>query len=171
MVTQERCSPMRATTLFRDGSCNQQPPQGVVPFAPTTSAPPAPDSRAPNGPLRPHVPERITRAELEVARVHFETFCAPCHGILGDGLTPVAENMVYRSPPALLEPRIRDLPDGRIFEVISLGYGLMPSYARALDPRERWAVVAYLRALQLSQSVELVRLPERYQTEARRWLR
>jgi mono/diheme cytochrome c family protein len=170
MVSQERCSPMRATTLFRDGSCNQHAPEGAVRFAQHASDAPVADARSPDGRPVPHAPERISRAELEVARVHFETFCAPCHGILGDGLTAVAENMAYRTPPALLEARIRDLPDARIFEVISLGYGLMPSYAHALAPRKRWAVVAYVRALQLSQSVELARLPEPYQQEARRWL-
>ena len=67
--------------------------------------------------------------------------------------------MELRKPPSLLEEPVTAFPPGRIFQVISLGYGLMPSYAAELPVDDRWAMVAYLRALQLSQAAELAALP------------
>jgi hypothetical protein len=119
----------------------------------------------------PRVPRKLSRAELTNAKGHFETFCAPCHGLLADGQSQVAESMQYRKPPSLLEPRIRALPAGQVFAVITEGYGFMPSYAHALSVNQRWALVAYLRALQWSQGAELARLPEGVRKEAEAWLR
>ncbi len=94
-------------------------------------------------------------------------YCAACHGLAGDGDSPVARNMALRKPPSLHEPRIRALPAGRLYAVVRDGYGLMPSYAEELSVGERWAVVAYVRALQLSQGARLAELPPELRSEAR----
>ena len=170
MVDQTRCEPDGVSQFFRNGSCNQQLPAGAVAFR---SEPPTPWSTGldeAGAPLA-HIPVRPDRALLAEGRKRFELICATCHGLLGDGQSEVAENMQFRRPPALFEPRIRALPDGQIFRVISEGYGLMPSYARTLPVAQRWAVVAYVRALAISQSTELAALPEKQREEARRWLR
>jgi Cytochrome C oxidase, cbb3-type, subunit III len=79
--------------------------------------------------------------------------------------------MTLRPPPSLHEPRIVAYPVGRLFRVVSQGYGLMPSYADVLSIEDRWAVVAYVQALELSQRVELARLPVELRNEAEPWLR
>src|SRR5690606_17135490 len=83
----------------------------------------------------------------------FRIFCRTCHGALGDGRSEVAENMKLRKPPSLHEARIREFSPGKLYRVVSEGYGLMPGYAAELPYRDRWAVVAFVRALQLSQNV------------------
>ena len=100
----------------------------------------------------------------------FRIFCVACHGVLGDGASQVAENMARRPPPSLHEDRIRALPVGALFRVISEGYGLMPSYAAELSLEDRWAVAAYVQALELSQRVELAALPPELADKVKRWL-
>ena len=102
----------------------------------------------------------LTPALLALGRARFDVVCAPCHGIAGDGDSVVAGKMELRPPPSLHEPRIRELDAATIYRVVSEGYGLMPRLSTHLAPRERWAVVAYVRALQLSQSLPLADAPE-----------
>ena len=101
------------------------------------------------------VPLPVDRPLLERGQNRFDVICAACHGLLGDGQSEVTRHMEQRRPPSLLDERVRAFPAGRIFRVIGSGYGLMPSYAWALGARDRWAVVAYLRALEMSQMVRL----------------
>ncbi len=112
------------------------------------------------------LPLPLTRGLLERGRDRFEIFCAACHGIEGRGVSVVARKMQSVKPPDLTTGKPRSLPDGRLFRVVTEGYGLMPSYASQLDVRDRWAVIAYLRALQLSRRVRLSDLPEPMRREA-----
>jgi len=98
-----------------------------------------------------HIPVPVDTALLERGRNRFEINCLPCHGALGDGDSIVARKMLLRSPPSLLTDDIRALPDGKIEEVIRAGYGLMNPYQDQLTSEDRWAVVAYVRALEASQ--------------------
>jgi mono/diheme cytochrome c family protein len=97
--------------------------------------------------------------------------CAPCHGTLGDGDSITARDMVLRPPPSLLTPLVREYTDQRLYDVISRGYGLMPAYSYQLAPRDRWAVVHYVRVLQHRQEVPLAELSSSEREEALRWLR
>ena len=81
---------------------------------------------------------------LRRGRERFGIFCAPCHGIIGNGDTMVAANMPLRRPPSLLDEKVRRYPDGRIYRVITEGYGLMRSYADSLGESDRWAIVLYV---------------------------
>lgn len=112
-------------------------------------------------------PLLVTRASLEVGRAAFESVCATCHGVLGDGNSVVAEKMELRKPPSLHEARIARLRAGKVFQVASVGYGLMPGYAALLSVEERWAVVGYLDALRLSQAAPVASLPPFIQAELR----
>jgi mono/diheme cytochrome c family protein len=114
------------------------------------------------------VPLPMTRALLTRGRAHFDRICAACHGIAGDGVSVVADKMEMRRPPSLHDARIRALAPGMVFTVITGGYGLMPSFAPMLDADDRWAVVAYLQALQLSRSVRVSDLPEAMRQELAR---
>jgi mono/diheme cytochrome c family protein len=109
---------------------------------------------------------------VERGRRRFETFCAPCHGVLGDGRARVAANMTLRQPPSLVGERARSFAAGRIFQVITQGYGLMPRYSDEMPATDdRWAVVAYLRALQTSRGVAARSLPPALRARAEEELR
>jgi mono/diheme cytochrome c family protein len=105
-------------------------------------------------------PLEVTRALVVRGRASFDVVCATCHGVLGDGVSVVAQRMQLTRPPTLHEPRIRAFPPGKVFATITQGYGLMPSFAPELTPDERWAVVAYLEALQLSRNANVAALPD-----------
>ena len=91
------------------------------------------------------IPIPVDRALLEKGRARFETFCAACHGILGDGNSVVAAKMALRKPPNLLDAAREHHAGRRVFQTIVDGYGLMPSYGVQLAVHDAWAVVAYLR--------------------------
>jgi mono/diheme cytochrome c family protein len=110
-------------------------------------------------------PPPVTRALLERGRGRFDTVCATCHGILGDGDSVVATKMLLRAPPSLHEARIAALSEARTYEIVTRGYGVMPGYAWQLSEEDRWAVVHYLRALRISQSVRVADLPAPMQRE------
>ena len=156
MVRQERGQPYSANAFFADGKSMRAPPAGVVPY---TSQP----TGAPAAPL--------DAAAMARGREHFRVICATCHGEAGDGESPVAARMELRKPPSLHDPLRRALSDERLFQIVSDGYGLMPGYAGMLEPSERWAVIGYLRALQLSRSAKLSELPVSLRTEALESLR
>jgi mono/diheme cytochrome c family protein len=162
MMDQPRCEVDEPSALFADGSCNQVPPEGTVRWRPTaveTTSASAAESRLP------------TREVVLHGRDRYDIFCAPCHGLLGDGVSQVAENMVLRRPPSLFEPRLVESPDAHYLDVVREGYGLMPSYGHALSAGDREAVVAYIRVLQRSQDVRLDELSPEQREEARSWLR
>ena len=103
------------------------------------------------------IPLPVTRKLLELGRKRFDITCATCHGPLGDGDSIVARQMSLHPPPSL--HRYVNKPSGYFYEVISKGFGMMASYAAELSVEERWAVVAYVRALQLSQLTPIGELP------------
>jgi len=95
-------------------------------------------------------PLDLTPALLARGRNRFDIYCAPCHSRAGDG-----DGMIVRRgfprPPSYHIDRLRNAPDGHFYQVISNGYGVMYPYGDRIDPDDRWAIVAYIRALQLSQ--------------------
>jgi cytochrome c5 len=95
----------------------------------------------------------ITREVLERGRECFEIYCSMCHGRTGFGDGMVVKRG-FRAPPSLHEPRLRhETPPGHFFDVITNGFRTMPAQGPRIAPSDRWAIVAYLRALQLSQHV------------------
>jgi mono/diheme cytochrome c family protein len=132
------------------------PPAGTVAYR-SALDPVVATGLGPDGRPVATVPLPLTAATLARGRSRFEIICAACHGVLGDGESQVALNMSLRRPPSL--HAYRDVPDGHVFRVITHGFGLMPSYAPALSVEDRWAVVAYVRALQLSQYAKVEQLP------------
>lgn len=105
------------------------------------------------------VPVPVDEASIERGRTHFQAFCAPCHGELGDGVSAVAVHMALRKPRNLLEADVRAYPPGRIFRAVREGYGLMPSYRVQLGIDDAWGVVAYVRALQMAAGTPVADLP------------
>ena len=157
MRDQPRADAYERSRFFDDGSVMRRPPKGAVSQEIADEA----DARALDA-----VPITVTAALMSRGRNRYDTFCAPCHDLDGSARSPVAINMQLRHPPALLDDRIRALSAGRVFQVITEGYGLMPSYAHQLSVDERWGVIAYVRALQLSQRAMLAELPTDVRAEA-----
>ena len=95
-------------------------------------------------------PFAIDRATIERGHERYDVYCSPCHDRVGNGQGPVVRRGVRR-PPSLHADRLRTAPVGYFYDVIANGFGVMSSYAAQVPVRDRWAIVAYLRALQLSQ--------------------
>ena len=169
MLDQHKAKPYRETAFFEDGRVMRAPPRGTVPVERVTGAPLLTTGMQ-SGVYASELPVRVDAKLLARGEDRFRIFCSACHGPLGDGNSPVAENMKLRKPPSLHEPRIREYAPGRLFRVIAEGYGLMPAYADQLPIQDRWAVVAFVRALWLSQDVALVDLPPDVRAEAQPWL-
>lgn len=104
-------------------------------------------------------PFPVTRDVLERGRERFNIYCSPCHGQLGNGQGMIVQRG-FRPPPSLHLDRLRKAPAGHFFDVMTNGFGVMPSYASRVSPRDRWAIAAYIRALQLSQGASVNEVPE-----------
>lgn len=121
-------------------------------------------------------PFPITRADLRRGQERYGIFCALCHGTLGDGDGKIVQRGFTRPPSfhtdlarGLKGQRLKEAPHGYYFEVITNGHGAMASYAAQVPAQDRWRIIAYIRALQLSQDAPLEAVPEaeRQQLEAK----
>jgi cytochrome c553 len=112
-------------------------------------------------------PIPITREILKRGRERFDIYCAPCHGRTGDGNGMIRQRG-FPAPPSYHIERLREAPPGHFFDVMTRGYGIMYSYASRVEQADRWAIAAYIRALQLSQNAKPEDLPanERAHLEA-----
>jgi mono/diheme cytochrome c family protein len=111
-------------------------------------------------------PYPVTPAMLSRGRERFNIYCAVCHGRTGYGDGQVVQRG-YLKPPSYHDQRLRDMPVGRFYEVITRGFGGMPDYAEQIPTDDRWAIIAYIRALQLSQNVPAGELPEAERSKLR----
>jgi mono/diheme cytochrome c family protein len=103
-------------------------------------------------------PFPITRAVLDRGEERYNIYCSPCHGILGDGKGMIA-NRGLNGPVDFQQDRLRNAPLGHFFDVITNGLGRMQDYSMQISPHERWAIIAYIRALQLSQNANVADVP------------
>jgi mono/diheme cytochrome c family protein len=170
MLAQRNYRPYTSAPLFTDGRAMRPPPEGTIDRQQIVGQPALTDG-ASGGRYVTASPIPVDRPLLERGRDRFNIFCASCHGVRGDGRSEVARHMELRKPPSLISDPVTGFPPGRVYRVISVGYGLMPSYASALPVRDRWATVAYLGALQLSQSAPLADLPPDLRAAAEKALR
>lgn len=169
MIEQERYDAYEPSAEFPDGKVMRTPPDGTVPRERVLEPPTVATGMEEGRPVA-RIPVPVTEALLARGQERFGIFCAVCHGPAGLGRSAVGRAMTLAPPPSLHGARLQEASDGRLFRVVTEGYGLMPSYARQLDSRERWAVVAYVRALQLSQGADLDLLPGDVREEALRRL-
>lgn len=158
MITQPKLLPFGEATQFDDHAAMRPVPAGTVPRNRIPAVERREGRTAAGAPVE-MIPVAITRELLDRGRNRFDIFCAACHGVAGDGDSAVARNMQRRRPPSLYEARIAALPPGALYRVIVDGYGLMPSYASMLPVDDRWAVIAYVRTLELSRLADLDKLP------------
>jgi hypothetical protein len=106
-----------------------------------------------------YMPFKVTKEVLERGRERFNIFCAPCHSRLGDGNGFVPSRGFSRRPPSYHIPRLQKAPLGYFYDVMTNGFGIMPDYASQISPQDRWNIIAYIRALQLSQSATAADVP------------
>jgi mono/diheme cytochrome c family protein len=145
MDVQPKYSQYARAPLFR-GSVLRRPPAGAV----------ARDDPARKGEARIKPP--LTATLFARGRQRFDIFCSPCHGAGGDGNGIIVQRGMPR-PTSYHDDRLRTADDQHFFDVITNGYGAMYSYASRVPPRDRWAIVAYIRALQLSRNASLDDVP------------
>lgn len=166
MQDQPRYKPLAATNFFGDGrSARPIIPDTVARGHVTTDE--ARYTGKVNGQDVDTFPFPITKADLERGQERFNIFCSPCHSRLGDGngLVPLRG---FKHPPSYHIDRLRKAPVGHFFDVMTNGFGAMPRYGYRIPPDDRWRIIAYIRALQLSQGATLADVPpaERAQLEA-----
>lgn len=147
MSRQSKVQEQRPGASFANGLSSRQPPAGTVARgqleheAIVLQRPP------------------MTDALLAEGQAGWQTFCVPCHGLSGHG-DGLVVGRGFPAPPALTETRLLGTSDAKLMEVIAQGKGLMYGYESRVPPAERWAIVAHVRVLQLSQHAQLERLPE-----------
>jgi len=103
-------------------------------------------------------PLPVTLALLQRGQERYNIFCTPCHGVQGDGQGMVAVRGM-KHPPSYHQDRLRQEPNGYIYDVVTNGFGAMYGYSAQIPPRDRWAIIAYVRALQLSRNAHVADLP------------
>lgn len=104
-------------------------------------------------------PPPVGAALLARGRQRYDIYCSPCHGLSGAGDGMIVQRG-FPKPPTYHDDRLRAAPARYLFDVITNGYGVMYSYAARVEPRDRWAIVAYIRALQESQHASLADVPD-----------
>lgn len=171
MYEQPRLNPLAASAFFADSSAARRPPAGTIArrlpgdrralTAAESLLVRAAEPRA-SFSGRP-APRPITPALLARGRERFGIFCAPCHGDDGYGDGTVVRRGFPR-PPSFHSRRLRRMRDTDVFDVITGGRGKMPPYGPHVPEADRWAIIAYLRALQLSQHAELADAPDSART-------
>jgi Cytochrome C oxidase, cbb3-type, subunit III len=169
MTNQPKYGPLQPSSFFPDGRSARPVPSGTVARGRLGD-----DERfytgKTNGELVTTLPVPLTRKLLERGRERFNIYCAPCHGETGDGQGIVVLRGFRRGPPSYHIDRLREAPVGYFFDVVTNGFGGMQDYAAQISPHDRWAIVAYLRTLQLSQRTKIDDVPaaERDRLETQR---
>ena len=168
MQDQPKMKPYRGTAFFGDGLAMRQPVPGTIPrgylrsdsvlftgkkekSAQSTPSPsPASGNQNPYADDVDTFPFPITEEIVQRGRQRFEIFCSVCHGLSGHGDGMVVRRG-YRKAADFHEDRLRQAPVGHFFDVITNGWGAMPSYAHQVPVQDRWAIISYIRALQVAQ--------------------
>lgn len=158
MANQPQHDPLEKSPVFADGNSSRPLVEGSV----------ARDAGDPSSVLLTGMegdafvdtfPLPLTPELMARGRERFDIFCSPCHGLAGygDGMI-VARG--YRKPPSFHSDQLRTRPNGYLYDVITNGFASMPAYRAQIKPEDRWAIVAYMRALQVSQNASLADVPE-----------
>jgi mono/diheme cytochrome c family protein len=103
-------------------------------------------------------PVAVDLALLQRGEERYKIFCSPCHGLQGDGNGMVAMRGM-KHPPSYHQPRLRQVPNGYLFDVVTNGFGQMLGYSAQISRRDTWAIIAYIRALQFSRNAPVSELP------------
>lgn len=157
MADQPRYDPLEPSELFADGGSARPHVEGTVARGHLGDDPHLHRGESGGKPAEAF-PFPVTMEVLNRGEERYNIYCSPCHDRLGTGDGMIVRRGFTR-PPSLHSQRLRDAPAGHLFRVITSGIGAMPDYAAQIPPRDRWAIIAYIRALQLSQSARIADVP------------
>ena len=157
MHNQPKYRPLRATAFFADGSSARPLVEGTVARG-TLQDDVAFFTGKSGNTLVSDLPFAVDATVVTRGQERYDIFCTPCHDATGSGRGMVVQRG-YRQPPSLHDERLRSAPAGHLFDVITNGFGAMPDYKAQVPARDRWAIVAYIRALQLSQHATAADVP------------
>ena len=152
-----RYEPLEASTFFANGQASRMLVANTVPRGLLREDAHLNEGRI-DGQLATTFPMAITPAVMQRGQERFNVFCSPCHGRTGSGNGMVVQRG-FRAPPSYHEDRLRNAPVGYFFDVMTNGFGAMQDYASQVPVADRWAIAAYIRALQLSQRATLADVP------------
>lgn len=164
MHDQPKLQALEASPFFANGMASRQLPAGTVPYGQLRDDTHLWQGKDDNGVLVDALPMELTRELVVRGRARYEIYCSVCHDSTGGGRGMIVRRG-FKQPPPFWEQRLKDMPAGYFFDVMTTGFGLMSSYAKQIPVEDRWAIVAYLRTLQLSQNSVLAELPQAVQDE------
>ncbi len=155
MRNQPRQNPLDESTFFADGKSARPVVPGTIAVGHLQADKPLYTGRDANGELVSTFPYALTEEDIERGRERFNIYCALCHGQRGDGNGMIVQRGFLRPPSfftdrLVKDPKSGEFPAGHFFDVISNGYGAMYSYNDRIEVRDRWAIIGYIRAIQLS---------------------
>lgn len=157
MQDQPKYKPLGENRFFPDGRDARPIPANTIALDELNNNDPYHTGIA-NGTFLDAIPANVDQDMLRRGRDRYDIFCSPCHSRLGDGNGMVAQRGV-RAPANFHTDRLRSVPPGYLFQVISNGYGAMGDYGDQIPVDDRWAIVAYIRALQLSRDASINDVP------------
>ncbi len=158
MHDQPKYIPLRPTDFYADGRSERQLIDGTVARGHLNDDTAYYAGKTADGKAVEQFPFPVTKDVILRGQSRYNVYCAPCHDRLGEGNGMVVRRG-YRHPPSYHIDRLRQAADGYIFDVITNGFGAMPDYAAQIPVRDRWTIVAYVRALQLSHNAGVNDVP------------
>jgi len=166
MTIQAKYKPQSTSRFFADGRADRPLPAGVVSRDTIVDDDILASGKTANGEFLHGLPDAITIDARLLARGQdrFNIYCQPCHGALGDG-QGITKRYGMGATPTYHDDRLRKMPEGEIFNTITNGKGNMLSYADKLTPQDRWAVIAYVRALQRAEQATPDDVPAEHRME------
>lgn len=172
MDVQAKYKPQAASKFFSDGRADRPSPAGTVARGRSTAADPdflqADDAhyrgKNADGTFVASFPVDVTETMIRRGQDRYAIYCQPCHGALGDG-QGITKSYGMVATPSYHDDRLRNMTVGEIFNTVTNGKNTMQSYGDKLSPDDRWAVIAYVRALQRAQHATLADVPAAHQGE------
>jgi mono/diheme cytochrome c family protein len=157
MHDQPKYRPLRPSSFFPDGRSSRPFVEDTVARGQLPEDTALATGRR-DGQYLATLPLPETMALLTRGQERFDIYCSPCHDRVGTGRGMIVQRG-FQQPPSFHTDRLRDARDGYLFGVVTEGFGAMPSYAEQIPVEDRWAIVSYIRALQLSQNARASELP------------
>jgi len=158
--------PLQATTFFTNGSASRLPVANTVARGQLREDTHLNTGKV-DGQLVNEFPMPVTAQVMARGQERFTVFCSPCHGATGEGNGMIVQRG-FRKPPSYHEERLRNAPVGYFFDVMTHGFGAMQDYSAQIPVADRWAIAAYIRALQFSQNARVSDVPADRQVDLAR---
>lgn len=158
MQDQPKYKPQRPSDFFADGRSGRPELEGTIARGELNEDTAFYNGKDAAGKDIDVFPIAVDKAVIERGHQRYDIYCSPCHGRLGNGMGMIVQRG-FKQPPSYHIDRLRNAPVGHFFDVITNGYGAMLNYSQQIQVRDRWAIIAYIRALQYSQNANVNDLP------------